>query len=75
LVRAHSRRSFLTLGLESTLAAASPLAPKAIDQSFDLRLQGDMARYAWPLNGIVFDTAHPAAKKPRCGSSAVSESR
>jgi FtsP/CotA-like multicopper oxidase with cupredoxin domain len=53
----------LTLDLESRLAAASPLAPKPIDQSFDLRLQGDMARYAWPINGIVFDTAHPGGQK------------
>jgi FtsP/CotA-like multicopper oxidase with cupredoxin domain len=53
----------LTLDLERELVAASPLAPKPIDQSFDLRLQGDMARYAWPINGIVFDTANPGSQK------------
>jgi FtsP/CotA-like multicopper oxidase with cupredoxin domain len=53
----------LTLDLESRLVAASPLAAKPIDQSFDLRLQGDMARYAWPINGIVFDTADPSSQK------------
>jgi FtsP/CotA-like multicopper oxidase with cupredoxin domain len=53
----------LTLDLERQLVAASPLAPKPIDQSFDLRLQGDMARYAWPINGIVFDTANPGSQK------------
>jgi len=53
----------LTLDLESRLVAASPLAPKPIDQSFDLRLQGNMARYAWPINGIVFDTADPSGQK------------
>jgi FtsP/CotA-like multicopper oxidase with cupredoxin domain len=53
----------LTLDLESRLVAASPLAPKPIDQSFDLRLQGNMARYEWPINGIVFDTADPSSQK------------
>jgi FtsP/CotA-like multicopper oxidase with cupredoxin domain len=53
----------LTLALESQLIAASPLALKPIDQSFDLRLQGDMARYEWPINGIVFDTANPGSQK------------
>jgi len=53
----------LTLDLESQLIAANPLAPRPIDQSFDLRLQGNMARYEWPINGIVFDTANPASQK------------
>jgi FtsP/CotA-like multicopper oxidase with cupredoxin domain len=49
----------LTLDMESRLVAADPLASKAIDRSFDLRLQGNMARYEWPINGIIFDTAKP----------------
>jgi FtsP/CotA-like multicopper oxidase with cupredoxin domain len=49
----------LTLSMESRLAAATPLAPKPIDRSFDLRLQGNMARYEWPINGVVFDVAKP----------------
>ncbi len=49
----------LTLDLESRLVASDPLAAKAIDRSFDLRLQGNMARYEWPINGVVFDTAKP----------------
>jgi len=53
----------LGLDLESQLIAAAPLAPKAIDQSFDLHLQGNMARYEWPINGIIFDTANPGAQK------------
>ncbi len=58
-----SPAGMLTLDLESQLAAASPLTSKPVDQSFDLRLQGDMARYAWPINGIVFDTANPGSQK------------
>jgi FtsP/CotA-like multicopper oxidase with cupredoxin domain len=53
----------LTLALESQLVAAEPLAPRPIDQSFDLHLQGNMALYQWPINGIVFDTAHPSGQK------------
>ena len=41
----------LTLALESRLVAAEPLAAKPIDQSYDLRLQGNMALYEWPING------------------------
>jgi FtsP/CotA-like multicopper oxidase with cupredoxin domain len=53
----------LTLDLESRLVAAHPLAPRPIDQSYDLRLQGDMSRYAWPINGISFDVEHPKGQK------------
>jgi FtsP/CotA-like multicopper oxidase with cupredoxin domain len=49
----------LTLDMESRLVAADPLASKPVDRSFDLRLQGNMARYEWPINGIIFDTAKP----------------
>jgi FtsP/CotA-like multicopper oxidase with cupredoxin domain len=53
----------LTLDLESQLVAAESLAPKAIDRSYDLRLQGNMARYEWPINGIVFDVGHPRGQE------------
>jgi FtsP/CotA-like multicopper oxidase with cupredoxin domain len=49
----------LTLDMESRFVAANPSAPKPVDQSFELRLQGNMARYEWPINGIIFDTAKP----------------
>ncbi len=49
----------LSLDMESRLIAAKPLAAKAIDRSFDLRLQGNMARYEWPINGVVFDVEKP----------------
>jgi FtsP/CotA-like multicopper oxidase with cupredoxin domain len=53
----------LTLDLESQLVAAAPLAPRPIDRSYDLRLQGNMALYEWPINGVVFDVAHPRGQK------------
>jgi FtsP/CotA-like multicopper oxidase with cupredoxin domain len=49
----------LTLDTESRITAADPLAAKPVDRSFDLRLQGNMARYDWPINGVIFDTAKP----------------
>jgi FtsP/CotA-like multicopper oxidase with cupredoxin domain len=49
----------LTLDMESRLIAANPLAAKPIDRSFDLRLQGNMARYEWPINGVIFDVEKP----------------
>jgi FtsP/CotA-like multicopper oxidase with cupredoxin domain len=49
----------LTLDMERQLVAVNPLAPKPIDQSFDLRLGGNMSRYEWPINGIVFDVEKP----------------
>jgi FtsP/CotA-like multicopper oxidase with cupredoxin domain len=53
----------LTLDLERQLIATDPLAPRPIDQTFHLRLQGNMARYEWPINAIIFDVAHPAGQK------------
>ncbi len=52
----------LTLDMEKRLVATAPLAQKAIDQTCVLRLQGNMAKYEWPINGIVFDTEHPAGQ-------------
>jgi FtsP/CotA-like multicopper oxidase with cupredoxin domain len=53
----------LTLDLERQLVAAEPLPARPVDQSYDLRLQGNMALYEWPINGIVFDVAHPRGQK------------
>jgi FtsP/CotA-like multicopper oxidase with cupredoxin domain len=52
----------LTLDTESRLVAAAPLAPKPIDRSVDLRLTGNMAKYEWSINGIVFDTKNPGGQ-------------
>ncbi|HXP06887.1 MAG TPA: multicopper oxidase family protein [Acidobacteriaceae bacterium] len=58
-VRRAAPTGLLTLDMESRLRAADPLATKPVDRSFDLRLQGNMARYDWPINGVVFDTEKP----------------
>ena len=52
----------LSLDTESKLVAAAPLAAKPIDRSFDLCLTGNMARYEWSINGIVFDTKSPRSQ-------------
>ena len=52
----------LTLNMERQFVAAQALAPKPIDRNFDLRLQGNMARYEWTINGIVFDTKKAASQ-------------
>jgi FtsP/CotA-like multicopper oxidase with cupredoxin domain len=54
----------LTLDMESQLVAAKQPAAKAIDRRFELRLQGNMAKYEWPINGVVFDVANPRSEKP-----------
>lgn len=55
----------LTLDLESRLVAAVPLTPRAADQIHVFRLQGDMARYAWLINGESFDVNSPGTQKPQ----------
>jgi FtsP/CotA-like multicopper oxidase with cupredoxin domain len=48
----------LDLALETALRAADPLAARAADKSFDMRLTGDMAAYTWGLDlpgAIVVD--------------------
>jgi FtsP/CotA-like multicopper oxidase with cupredoxin domain len=55
----------LDLGLENRLVAADPLMAKAVDQVHVLRLQGDMARYAWLINGESFDVSNPGTQTPQ----------
>jgi FtsP/CotA-like multicopper oxidase with cupredoxin domain len=55
----------LDLSLESRLVAAEPLIAKAVDQVHVLRLQGDMARYAWLINGESFDVSNPGTQTPQ----------
>jgi FtsP/CotA-like multicopper oxidase with cupredoxin domain len=55
----------LDLNLESRLAAVDPLTAKAVDQVHVLRLQGDMARYAWLINGQSFDVSNPGTQTPQ----------
>lgn len=50
------------LKMESRFVAAQPIKSRPIDRSFDLRLTGNMARYEWSINDIVFDTKKPAGQ-------------
>jgi FtsP/CotA-like multicopper oxidase with cupredoxin domain len=52
----------LTLDMERQFIAVAPLAPRPIDRSFDLRLTGNMGRYIWSINDIVFDVNSPATQ-------------
>jgi FtsP/CotA-like multicopper oxidase with cupredoxin domain len=64
-VAASAPAGLLDLGLESRLVAADPLIAKAVDQVHVLRLQGDMARYAWLINGESFDVNNPGTQTPQ----------
>ncbi len=57
-----SSTALLTLGLESQLAAMKPLKPKPADTVSVLRLQGNMIRYEWLINGIAFDVKNPGSE-------------
>jgi FtsP/CotA-like multicopper oxidase with cupredoxin domain len=61
-VAASVPAGLLDLSLESRLAAVHPLPEKAVDQVHVLRLQGDMARYAWLINGESFDVSNPGTQ-------------
>jgi FtsP/CotA-like multicopper oxidase with cupredoxin domain len=58
-------QGLLTLDLESRLAATTPLAEQPVDRTYELRLTGNMMRYEWSINGVVFDTNHPGAQQPQ----------
>jgi len=60
-----SATGLLTLEEESQLNAVNPLAAKAVDSTSVLRLQGNMSRYEWGINDVVFDVANPASEKPQ----------
>jgi FtsP/CotA-like multicopper oxidase with cupredoxin domain len=64
-VAASVPAGLLDLGLESRLAAAAPLTTKPVDSVHELRLQGDMARYAWLINGQSFDVSNPGTQTPQ----------
>jgi FtsP/CotA-like multicopper oxidase with cupredoxin domain len=64
-VRNSSSTGLLTLALESQLAAAKPLKDKVADQVAVLRLQGNMNRYEWLINGQAFDVNNPGSQQPQ----------
>ena len=49
----------LTLELESRLRAAQPLPPRKVDRTHVLDLTGEMARYVWSINNIVWTPQTP----------------
>ncbi|HTG61629.1 MAG TPA: multicopper oxidase domain-containing protein, partial [Terriglobia bacterium] len=62
-VTGPSPTGLLTLGLESELVAVNPLEAKPADQTSILRLQGNMSRYEWLINGVAFDVSNPGSQK------------
>ena len=58
-----SATGLLTLDLESELAAVNPLPPRKVDTASVLRLQGNMAKYDWLINGKAFDVNDPGKEK------------
>jgi FtsP/CotA-like multicopper oxidase with cupredoxin domain len=64
-VKNSSPTALLTLGLESQLVATNPLKPKVADQVNVLRLQGNMSRYEWLINGQAFDVNNPGSQQPQ----------
>jgi len=63
LAKGFAPTGLLTLGLERELVATSPLKAKPADQVSVLRLQGDMSRYDWLINGVAFDVSNPGSQQ------------
>lgn len=61
---AASSTGLLTLDQEKTCVAVHPLSPRAVDQSSELRLGGNMSNYTWTINGVSLDVNNPQAAKP-----------
>jgi FtsP/CotA-like multicopper oxidase with cupredoxin domain len=64
-VKNATAAGFLTLDLEKQLAAIKPLSDRSPDQTSVLRLQGDMSRYDWLINGKAFDVQNPGTQQPQ----------
>jgi len=64
-VKNSTTTGLLTLDLESRLAAVQPLTEKPAAQVSTLRLQGNMSRYDWLINGQAFDVANPGTQQPQ----------
>ena len=62
-VKGSSPTGLLTLDQESQLSAVTPLTPKPFDQTSVLRLQGNMSKYQWMMNDVVFDVNNPGTMK------------
>lgn len=62
-VKAAQPAGLLNLDQEKTFVAVDSLTPRAPDQTYVLRLGGNMAKYQWMINGIIFDVANPGSEK------------
>jgi FtsP/CotA-like multicopper oxidase with cupredoxin domain len=52
------------LALEKQLRAVTPLAPRPVDRHLTIALTGDMARYAWSIDGVAWSDALARSKNP-----------
>jgi FtsP/CotA-like multicopper oxidase with cupredoxin domain len=64
-VKNSTSTGLLTLDLESRLSAVQPLTEKPAAQVNILRLQGNMSRYDWLINGQAFDVMNPGTQQPQ----------
>jgi len=62
-VKTSTPAGVLTLDQEKTLVAVQPLSPRPVDNTYILRLGGDMANYRWMMNDAVFDVQNPGLEK------------
>lgn len=62
-VKGTSATGLLNLDQEKTFVASQPLKPRAVDRSYTLRLGGNMMKYDWMINGVIFDVANPQSEK------------
>ena len=49
----------ITMELESRLRALEPLAPRRPDRVHSIDLTGEMSKYIWSINGVVWDLQVP----------------
>jgi FtsP/CotA-like multicopper oxidase with cupredoxin domain len=49
----------ITMDLERRLRAARPLAPRKPDRVHNIRLTGEMSKYIWSINGVVWNPEVP----------------
>lgn len=59
LEQGSSPAGLLNLDMERQLTAVTPLKAQPVDVTSVLNLQGNMSKYQWPINGVVFDVEDP----------------
>ena len=61
--KAGDATGLLTLDQEKAFVAVHPLSSRAADQSFVLKLGGNMSTYSWTINGVSFPVGDPESGK------------